>query len=165
MNTPAAFAETALAQYRLVQSARSVLLDYCSTIRANDLTASPSHFGGGNIRNLLVHIANVYGFWLGTFALRRSVAPVSPDSVQSVRAIRPLYDRMDLLTADFIRHFSDGDATVTGDIPGRSEPVTTTPLALLTHVITHEFHHKGQIMSMTRQLGYTPPDADIIRFS
>ncbi|WP_244950894.1 DinB family protein [Pedobacter suwonensis] len=37
------------------------------------------------------------------------------------------------------------------------------PLQLFTHVITHEFHHKGQIMSLSRHLGYTPVDADIIR--
>jgi len=34
----------------------------------------------------------------------------------------------------------------------------------MTHVMTHEFHHKGQIMTMGRMLGYTPPDADVIRF-
>lgn len=34
----------------------------------------------------------------------------------------------------------------------------------MTHVMTHEFHHKGKIMTMGRMLGYTPPDADVIRF-
>ena len=32
------------------------------------------------------------------------------------------------------------------------EPLSTTPLWLLTHTETHEFHHKGQIVSMARHL-------------
>jgi uncharacterized damage-inducible protein DinB len=47
-------------------------------------------------------------------------------------------------------------------INGRNE--TATPLQLFTHVITHEFHHKGQILSRCRQLGYVPVDTDILRF-
>jgi uncharacterized damage-inducible protein DinB len=34
---------------------------------------------------------------------------------------------------------------------------------LFTHTITHEFHHKGQILTLSRQLGYTPVDTDIMR--
>ncbi len=39
----------------------------------------------------------------------------------------------------------------------------TTPFELFTHVITHEFHHKGQVLSLSRHLGYIPVDTDIIR--
>ena len=35
------------------------------------------------------------------------------------------------------------------------EPWSITPLWLLTHTETHEFHHKGQIVSVARHLGYT----------
>ncbi|MCU5378655.1 hypothetical protein OCA08_16075 [Bacillus cereus] len=43
----------------------------------------------------------------------------------------------------------------------KKEPWSTTPLWLLTHTETHEFHHKGQIVSMARHLGYNPPDTDL----
>lgn len=36
-------------------------------------------------------------------------------------------------------------------------------LKLFTHVITHEFHHKGQIISLKRHLGYIPAVTDILR--
>jgi uncharacterized damage-inducible protein DinB len=39
----------------------------------------------------------------------------------------------------------------------------TSAFQIFTHVITHEFHHKGQILSLSRHLGYTPVDTDIIR--
>ncbi|MCB0624495.1 MAG: hypothetical protein KDC43_11415, partial [Saprospiraceae bacterium] len=34
---------------------------------------------------------------------------------------------------------------------------------LFTHVVTHEFHHKGQILSLTRHLGFVPVDTDVMR--
>jgi uncharacterized damage-inducible protein DinB len=38
---------------------------------------------------------------------------------------------------------------------------SATPLQLFTHVMTHEFHHKGQLLSMFRILGHVPPDTDV----
>ena len=34
---------------------------------------------------------------------------------------------------------------------------------LFTHVVTHEFHDKGQILSLTRHLGFVPVDTDVMR--
>jgi uncharacterized damage-inducible protein DinB len=28
--------------------------------------------------------------------------------------------------------------------------------------MTHEFHHKGQIVKIGRQLGYNPPETDLV---
>ena len=39
----------------------------------------------------------------------------------------------------------------------------TTPATIFADVTTHEFHHKGQILSISRHLGYVPVDTDIIR--
>lgn len=38
-----------------------------------------------------------------------------------------------------------------------------TPAFILLHVITHMFHHKGQVAAMLRILGYPPPDTDLQR--
>ncbi|EAO54139.1 hypothetical protein RBTH_08368 [Bacillus thuringiensis serovar israelensis ATCC 35646] len=48
---------------------------------------------------------------------------------------------------------------IANEVKWQKEPWSTTPLWLLTHTETHEFHHKGQIVSMARYLGYTPPDS------
>lgn len=37
-----------------------------------------------------------------------------------------------------------------------------TPRQLLFHTVTHEFHHKGQVMAMMRQLGMEPPNTDVL---
>ncbi|MEP6627343.1 MAG: DinB family protein [Ginsengibacter sp.] len=53
---------------------------------------------------------------------------------------------------------------ISGMLPDRGK-ITTKSLSLFFHVITHEFHHKGQIATMCCIMGYPPPDTDIIRIS
>jgi uncharacterized damage-inducible protein DinB len=36
-----------------------------------------------------------------------------------------------------------------------------SPAFILLHVITHAFHHKGQVVAMLRMLGYPTPDTDL----
>jgi uncharacterized damage-inducible protein DinB len=36
-----------------------------------------------------------------------------------------------------------------------------SPAFILLHVITHAFHHKGQIVAMLRIVGYPAPDTDL----
>jgi len=36
-----------------------------------------------------------------------------------------------------------------------------SPAFILLHVITHAFHHKGQIVAMLRIQGYPAPDTDL----
>lgn len=36
-----------------------------------------------------------------------------------------------------------------------------TPAFILLHVITHAFHHKGQMVAMLRLLGYPAPETDM----
>jgi len=40
--------------------------------------------------------------------------------------------------------------------------MTATPAHVIHHVLTHAFHHKGQIVSMCRMLGYPAPETDLL---
>lgn len=166
MHNTSTLTETALPQYELVQNARNSMFAHCGTLSQADFITPLSGFGDSSVRNLLVHIVNVYRFWLGSFALHQGLPSFRPEQMQRMDDIRPLFAQTDLLVNIFLHRFQSAPETpITGKIPGREEPFATKPLTIFTHVITHEFHHKGQIMSMTRQLGYIPPDTDIIRFS
>lgn len=63
----------------------------------------------------------------------------------------------------FELHGTKLDVPIQRRIPWReaAETVTFTPGKLLMHTITHEFHHKGQIVVMLRQMGYDPPNTDV----
>lgn len=152
-----------IAQFRLVQSARSVLLGYCETLTPEHFVASVPGFGhDGSIRNLLVHNANTYQYWIGCHCFGRAVHYPPYEHFTTVNDCRIYLNSMDLLVAEFISQFGD---VYSKEITSfrRDQPTTATPLAVFTHVTTHEFHHKGQILSMSRHMGYVPVDTDIIR--
>lgn len=126
------------------------------------MTGNSSFGRGGSIRNLLVHIANTYEFWIAKHGLKQNIDFSSYDSMTSVNDIMKLFENIDSMMADFIKHFGDHPyQNIYFEINGAGN--STMALNLFTHVITHEFHHKGQILSISRHLGYIPVDTDIMR--
>jgi uncharacterized damage-inducible protein DinB len=150
-------------QYDLVLQSRQVLFDYCRTIAKNDLRNENSSFGrGGSIRNLLVHTANTYQFWIMKNALEREVDFTPYDAKNTVDEIESLFGEINEAVHAFIKAYEKAMfKSISVTINGSSG--FKTPFELFTHVITHEYHHKGQILSLSRHLGYIPVDTDVIR--
>lgn len=149
-------------QYKLVKSSRQVLLDYCGTISKKDFVIENSSFGRGSIRNLLVHIGNTYEFWIGRHALNLEMDFTDFKTVEDARQAKNFFLTVDSLIDKFIDVYS---STFLEELAFEinNQTVSASPLKLFTHVVTHEFHHKGQILSLSRHLGYIPIDTDIIR--
>ncbi len=152
-------------QYDLVKSARDVLITYCETFLHVDYLKELALFQQKSIRDMQVHIANIYIHWLGRFAMNADIPYLEEKEIGSAFAMRGRFDVLDQLVYRFMQAFGEQwQDPFTKTIPGDTGQLTTTPLTVFTHVITHEFHHKGQLLTMGRLLGYTPPDTDIIRF-
>ena len=149
-------------QYALVRTTRESLFAYLESIPHQHYVELLDGFGGTSIRNLHVHVADCYGFWLGRQALKLAHL-ITPPEDATVPATRSLFQQVDHLVEDFIGSYSGRwDESVPVSVPPHGDSMTTTPLWLLTHTMTHEFHHKGQIVSMTRHLGHIPPDTDLV---
>lgn len=150
-------------QYNAVKDTRAVLLNFCATLSAEDFVKENHSFGrGGSVRNLLVHIANVYESWIGNETLKKNIVFTSFESKQAVEEVKQLFEETDKLMDTFLELFKqDNPPPVMYESGGK--PGSASLLKLFTHVITHEFHHKGQILSISRQMGYTPVDTDVIR--
>lgn len=149
-------------QYDLIKSSRLALFDFCRSLSSDHFLLEHTNFGRGSIRNLLVHVVNVYELWVGDKALRRKLEFTSFDAVNNIDQTVVLYEKVDSLVETFIASIAEAPLTeVSFEKDG--EQNTATALTLFTHVITHEFHHKGQILSMSRHMGYVPIDTDIIR--
>jgi uncharacterized damage-inducible protein DinB len=120
--------------------------------------------GFPTLREQVIHIFNCEGFWVHTLQglsyVDRSPAqcPAVSDAVlfeqeviqQTLTYLSGLTDRQ--LNSDTELNFSDGDVA------------TRTPALILHHVLTHAFHHKGQIVAMCRALGHPAPDTDLNHF-
>lgn len=152
-------------QYDQVKDSRRALHDYCETFSTTELVKKLDTFNGGSIRNFLIHVVNVYEFWVGNFVLSKALPYTQPEAISSMEEIKRVYSQVDRLIQSFIQRYTNQwNDQLTGMDFRKERSITVTPLLLFTHVITHEFHHKGQILSMSRQFGYVPPDTDVIRF-
>ena len=148
-------------QYALVQRPRSILFEFLQDgVGKDGLNRVFPEFGNKSIRDLLEHTAGCYFTWLGFHALGHPRALFDHGPCTTMDLVRGLFVRVDETMEDFFESFKDSM-----DVPVRTEHdpgewITATPLALFTHVITHEFHHKGQVVWMSRLLGNIPTDTD-----
>ena len=149
-------------QYELVRGSRQTLFAYLESMQPADLCKEIPGFGKGSIRNLLVHCVNTYNFWIGECALGIPAVPIEAAGVTTMNGIQELYDKVDSMLLAFFDEVEDGNQSEFNFYLGGNK--TSAPaIKLFSHGITHEYHHKGQILTMSRQLGYTPVDSDIMR--
>jgi uncharacterized damage-inducible protein DinB len=142
----------------------TILLDHLTTLPAADYEKTVSGFGFPTLRDQVIHIFNCEGSWIhilqGHSYFDRTAAecPAVADAKLMQEEIRNQTRSYlsgltnEQLNADTELHFSDGDVAV------------RTPSLVLHHLLTHAFHHKGQIVAMCRALGHPGPDTDMIRF-
>lgn len=142
-----------------------LVLDHLSTMPADDYVREVPGFGFRTPREQTIHIFNCEGFWIHTLQglpyTDRTVGECT--SLADVRGLQKEVSQstdayLSILTdqqlnADTELHFSDGDVAV------------RTPALVIHHVLTHAFHHKGQIVAMCRALGHPAPDTDLNRFA
>ncbi len=156
-------ATCARSQYNQIRSAREVLLDYCATLSPEDFVRQGPGFGkGGSVRHLLVHNIHCYEHWIARQALQMDRPFTVADAIHSVEECREVFRQIDdlmVLFLDQLEEKEDGLFTMTI----HDHPEQVDGFKVFTHTITHEFHHKGQILTLSRQLGYTPVDTDIMR--
>ena len=142
----------------------SLLLDHLSTIPATDYAKVLPAFGFPTLREQVIHILNCEGFWIHTLQGLRYVDhnPAECTAVFDARLLEQEISRRthtylssmtdQQLNKDTELHFPDGDVAV------------RTPALILHHILTHAFHHKGQIVAMCRALGHPAPDTDLNQF-
>jgi len=153
------------AQYELVKGSRQALFTYFETMNDDDLFKQIPEFNNSSIRDLLVHNVNTYIGWVEYFGLDGSRTFYSYADINSLNDIKQLFEQVDLFVDDFLLKYSDDYLTSqTKYVARKGMTLRLSPLQLFTHVITHEFHHKGQMLTMSRMLGYIPADTDAIRF-
>ena len=142
----------------------NLVLDHLSTIPTNDYVTELSGFGFRTLREQTIHIFNCEGAWIHILQGLRYVdrTPQECPLVADARLLQKEVSQAthgylstltnQQLNADTELHFPDGDFAV------------RTPALVLHHVLTHAFHHKGQIVAMCRALGHPTPDTDLNQF-
>ncbi|ACU04617.1 MULTISPECIES: DinB family protein [Pedobacter] len=151
-------------QYQLVKESRAVVLRYLELQVQDDLLKGVDTFNGKSIAFMMVHVANTYIAWVGNFALAMQRPYYTESEFTMVAQLRTIFKDVDLIMEQFITGFATDTMRAVKGYKWADQYIETDAYSIFTHVLTHEFHHKGQIMTMGRLLGHTPPDTDVMRF-
>lgn len=151
-------------QYALTRKSREVVFNFIETEVGIDLFSPVSAYGDRTIGDLLEHNAQCYFHWLVYFAFHQEEGSIIDLDFTSLEMIRQQYALVDNIVTDFLEKYNLEMETPIRNTSTRNRQQSACPMDLFTHVLTHEFHHKGQILSMCRMLGHIPPDTDVSLF-
>lgn len=135
------------------------LLELCRKLPDGWWTWQP-HPEVRSIRGILVHMMEAEEHWIARVVLggtRREWEPSgfgSPDALAAVW--RPVRER----TVKWLASLDESARTETRKV--RGNPPELTLEAIAWHLVTHDFHHKGQVCTRLAMLGVEVPDLDII---
>lgn len=147
-----------LMQYQTVQKLRSVVFDFLENEVSGDITVPVASYNNQSICGLLRHVAGCYIVWLGYFTAKLPPGPI--ETPTALNSIRNLYNDVDDLVYRFLNEYGNRMDDIISGTHDACGSVKASAAQLFTHVYTHEFHHKGQLMNMCRTLGHIPPDTD-----
>ena len=141
------------------------LLDAAESVSAEDLRKDmKSSFP--SLLDTLTHMMGAEWIWLQRWKGIQPTASASTAGLDSVKALRNVWDTLWREQQGFLDGLEDGDQkraiaykTLKGD------PDTRALDELMRHVVNHATYHRGQVVTMLRQLGAVPPSTDYVRFS
>ena len=139
----------------------NIVLDHLDTIPAADYVKPVPGFGFSTLQKQLIHVFNCEGLWI--HALQR-LDYVDRDIAEcpGVADAKLMQQQVSAGTREYLSSLTDQQLNVDTELRfPDGEIAIRTPALVLHHVLTHAFHHKGQIVTMCRMLGHPTPDTDL----
>ena len=143
--------------YSWVKRTRDVLFDYSQNLPSQIYTQEHEGFGFGSIRNLQAHVAECYLWWVGHVGLGQTFRDINPYDLANVTAMRGLFEQVDRTMQAALNEFTNLDVLYSWSSGSSHPPRQISQRWLIMHPITHEFNHKGQMLSLGRILGHPVP--------
>ena len=120
-------------------------------------------FGHPSIWKQLVHILDCEEGWIHDLQ-GTPVADGSADDRPKMTALLACKERIRGETRAYLGALTEDQLnTIPAERPAGWAGEDRTPAFILLHLITHMFHHKGQVVAMLRILGHPSPDTDLQR--
>ena len=138
-----------------------LLLRHVATVPDPLLRQTIAGFGFPTVWKQLVHILTVEEGWVHDLQYK-AFAGWREEDVATMPALQATKGRIREATRVYLDSLSEAELNTTLAKPPQDwGGELRSPAFILLHVITHAFHHKGQIVAMLRILGYPAPDTDL----
>jgi uncharacterized damage-inducible protein DinB len=140
-----------------------IVFNHLATVPPELWTKQLDGFGQPTLRDQIAHILGAESRWI----CRLQLLPLETRdaaALTSVEAVRNFQKDVKAATITYLDSLPESKLYS----PLERYPETwigppRSPAYILLHVITHGFHHKGQLVAMLRLLGHPAPDTDIQR--
>src|SRR5437016_13494286 len=143
-------------QYRLY-----LLLGHVATVPDDLHYKQISGFGHPSIWKQLVHILTCEEGWIHDLE-DKAFAGWHEEDCPTMADLLVAKQRIRQATRTYVGGLTEEQLNVTlVNRPLDWGGELRSPAFILLHVITHAFHHKGQVVAMLRILGYPAPDTDL----
>lgn len=140
-----------------------ILLEQIAKVPGHLLRQPLSGFGFPSVWRQLAHILTVEEGWLSDLQ-EKSFPGWFAEDCPTIEALRSQKSRIRDATRSYLDTIGEAQLnTVLTKRPEGWHGALRSPAFILLHVITHTFHHKGQIVAMLRILGHPAPDTDLQR--
>jgi uncharacterized damage-inducible protein DinB len=119
-----------------------------------------------SVRDTLTHIYFAEWAWHLRWIGQSPAAPLALDMFADVAALREAWEKHEATVRAFLeRTGEDGLSRVIEYRLISGQPGASILWQMLQHVVNHATYHRGQVTTMLRQLGATPPKSmDLIVF-
>jgi uncharacterized damage-inducible protein DinB len=136
---------------------------HAATLRPEQFVGEIPGFGRASVRDQLLHIIACESWWVhGLQNLKRT--RWSGADFPTVVSLQEAKRRVMEETIAYLERLPDDQ--LNRELTHRPDDwdwPLRSPAFILHHVLTHAFHHKGQVVAMFRLLGHPAPDTDLQR--
>jgi len=122
------------------------------------------HSSHGGIHGTLAHIVGVEKGWLRRWQRQPETAAPSLSQMHSLAELRAYWERVCAEMNLFLAALDDRKLQETLETTTLMGTFTAPYWQMIQHVVDHSSYHRGQIVTMLRQLGVTPPSTGLMRF-
>ena len=119
-----------------------------------------------SIHATLAHIVGADRLWLARWRGESGVGMLKGEDVPSLAELRKLWEKVEAERTQFLAGLQDDDLTreIVVKPSGGGQQYVHRLLETLQHAVDHSSYHRGQIVTMMRQVNVKPPSTGLIGY-
>ena len=118
----------------------------------------------GGVHGTLAHIIGAEKAWLCRWLRRPDTAAADLRQITSLADLRTYWESLGAEMQEFLNTLNDQKLQETLTTSTLTGTYTSPYWQMIQHVVDHSSYHRGQLVTMLRQLGVQPPTTGLIRF-
>jgi uncharacterized damage-inducible protein DinB len=144
--------------------ANARILDAAAKLTEEQFTRD-LHSSHGSVRGTLVHMISGDWIWLTRWQGSSPKAMLDPAEFPTFAALRARWTAIEREQAEFVAKVTDESLRQEiRYVNLRGEPHAYLLWQMMQHIANHSTFHRGQVVTILRQLGAVPPSTDFLVF-